>query len=264
VKVKANDKLTWGSLQLGVGDPAFHKYDWPDHLGTYRGDVPEWTQKEVRYPASVFHQKNPPSVPVYIGLNANGVVWVKDAEVLHIPDGANPAPRPASKEPTKLRTFAPTTDTPTFGPNSDVKGVTVEGDGWRIESGTTGVKGFHAIFGSVVEDLPSSGLIVLRMLVKAKGNDKRSWGRVLINFTDPDFHKYDWPKHLGEYRGDVPEWTPKEIRIPAEVFHKKSPPTLTVSADYYDGVLWVKGVEVWHVPEGAKLDLRKAAPSDKR
>lgn len=85
VKVEAKNKLTWGDLQLGVGSPAFHGYEWPAHLGEYRGDVPEWTQKELRYPASVFRQRNPPSIPVYVGLHADGVLWIKDAELLYIP-----------------------------------------------------------------------------------------------------------------------------------------------------------------------------------
>ena len=85
VKLKARNKLAWGDLQLGVGSPAFHGYEWPAHLGEYHGDVPEWTQKELRYPASVFRQKNPPSIPVYVGVHADGVLWVKDAELLHIP-----------------------------------------------------------------------------------------------------------------------------------------------------------------------------------
>jgi hypothetical protein len=85
VRVKANEKIGWGDLQLGDGGPKFHGYDWPEDLGRYDGDVTVWTEKEMRYPASVFHKKNPPSIPVYVGMHSNGVVWVKDAEVWHIP-----------------------------------------------------------------------------------------------------------------------------------------------------------------------------------
>ncbi|HUR56030.1 MAG TPA: family 16 glycoside hydrolase, partial [Gemmataceae bacterium] len=256
VKVKANDKLAWGGLQLGIGSPSFHNYDWPAHLGEYHGDVPEWTQKEVRYPASAFHQKNPPSIPVYVGLNANGVVWVKDAEVLHIPEGAKPEPVKVSSEPVKLRSFDPTTDKPLLGAGSDAKGITVEDGAWRVETGA-GVKAFHLILGSLVDGIPKDGLLVFRAKVKVKGSHKDTWGGLQINFAGPSFHNYDWPAHLGEYHGDVPEWTQKEVRYPAAAFHKKTPPTVTMSASLYEGVLWLKDAELWHVPEGAKLDAAK-------
>ena len=105
VKLQPKHKDAWGDLMLGDALPRFHGYDWPDALAEYRGDIPEWTEKEVRYPVDVFRKKNPPSIPIYVGLHANGVLWVKDLELLHIPP--NPPAPPLAVAPVEPRAVAP-------------------------------------------------------------------------------------------------------------------------------------------------------------
>jgi formylglycine-generating enzyme required for sulfatase activity len=95
VKLQSKHKATWGDLMLGDGSPSLCGYDWPPHLAEYRGDVPEWTTKEVRYPVEVFRKKEPIHVPIYVGLHANGVLWVKDLELRHLPAAPKTAPSPA-------------------------------------------------------------------------------------------------------------------------------------------------------------------------
>jgi len=85
IKVQAHDKLAWGSLLLGDKGPDGHDYDWPKVFYTYQGNVPHWTIRETRYPAKSFHAADPPQIPIRVGLHANGVLWIKDLELLHQP-----------------------------------------------------------------------------------------------------------------------------------------------------------------------------------
>ena len=107
VKLQPKDKNAWGDLMLGQASPSFHGYNWPKQLAEYRGEITEWTQKEVRYPVEVFHKKNPASIPIYVGLHANGVLWVKDLELLYLPAPSNPLhPRPSPPSmPRRRRNF---------------------------------------------------------------------------------------------------------------------------------------------------------------
>ena len=265
VRVKANDKQTWGEIRLGVGDPSFHKYHWPAHLGQYHGDVPEWTPKEIRYPAAVFHQKNPPSIPVYVVLNAAGVVWVKDAEVLHIPDGPAPPPAKPTTEPVKLRTFDPAKDKRGHvllgreghrgrrrrasrrdrrqeregvhpHPRRDA-GRRAEGRGPRVPREGEGEDEPQGFGGRPHAEPHVAGVPRLRLAGA--------------------------PQRL---HGDVPEWTQKEVRYPAALFHKKTPPTVTMTVRLYEGVLWLKDVELWHLPANKSVveALRELAAAKRR
>ena len=100
VKLKPNaENGGWGDLELNGTSPSFHGYDWPDHLATYRGDITEWADKEVRYPMEVIRKKNPPTITVHVGLHGNGVLWVKDLELLHIPAPGRSAPAPPTVPP---------------------------------------------------------------------------------------------------------------------------------------------------------------------
>ena len=86
VKVEARDKLTWGDLGFGAADQVFISWGgWPDIRARYDGHDTEWTEKEVRYPAAEVHKKDPPTVYLYAGLHAGGVLWLKDVELLHLP-----------------------------------------------------------------------------------------------------------------------------------------------------------------------------------
>jgi hypothetical protein len=92
VKLKpAAENAGWGRLELNAASPSFHGYNWPDHLGEYRDEITEWAEKEVRYPVEVIRKQNPPTVTVHVGLHGNGVLWVKDVELLHIPAPPDPA-----------------------------------------------------------------------------------------------------------------------------------------------------------------------------
>ena len=57
----------------------------------------------MRYPAEVFRKKNPPTITVHVGLHGNGVLWVKDVELLHLPRTSTPTGKknenPAANQP---------------------------------------------------------------------------------------------------------------------------------------------------------------------
>ncbi|HVL11620.1 MAG TPA: TIGR03067 domain-containing protein, partial [Gemmata sp.] len=94
VKLRPKSAGAWGDLELNAAAPSFHGYDWPRHLAEYRGEVTEWAEKEVRYPAEVFRKKGPPHVTVHVGLHGNGVLWVRDVALYHLPAPATPKPQP--------------------------------------------------------------------------------------------------------------------------------------------------------------------------
>jgi hypothetical protein len=95
VKLESADPTTWGQLQLGDWGPDHFGYEWPGEIHTYSGNISDWKSLEVRYPAMAFHEKTPPQISVRFALASNGVLWVKDVELLH-----------SSEEP-KLRAVAP-------------------------------------------------------------------------------------------------------------------------------------------------------------
>jgi serine/threonine protein kinase len=100
VKVEARDKNTWGDLGFGGANEVFRSWDqWPAARSRYDRTDSDWTEKEVRYPAAEIHKKDPPTVYLYAGLHAAGVLWLKDVVLLHIPPPGPadaPAPRPKS------------------------------------------------------------------------------------------------------------------------------------------------------------------------
>ena len=94
VKVEAEDKKAWGDLNFGGANEVFVSWDqWPAARSRYDGNDSGWTEKEARYPAAEIHKRTP---PVYLnaGLHANGVFWLKDVELLHLPAPPVPATAP--------------------------------------------------------------------------------------------------------------------------------------------------------------------------
>jgi uncharacterized protein (TIGR03067 family) len=89
IKLKpAAENGGWGSLELNAASPSFHGYgyEWPRYLAEYRGEITGWTDKEVRYPVAVFRKKTPPTITIHVGLHGNGVLWVKDLQLLYLPN----------------------------------------------------------------------------------------------------------------------------------------------------------------------------------
>ena len=131
---------------------------------------------------------------------------------------------------------------------ADAKAVTVEGNTWRIENDTN-TGNFHILMATVLEGIPKDGLIVCRAKVKVEAPDKATWGDLLLGDWHPAHYQYDWPAAMYEYRGDVPEWTAKEVRYPASVFHEKNPPQIAIRFGLHaNGVLRVKDLELLHLP----------------
>lgn len=86
VKVVAADKLTWGSLDFGGANHLFISWDqWPTALARYEVSDRDWVEKEIRHPVAECRKSEPPAIHLYAGLHANGVMWLKDVELLHQP-----------------------------------------------------------------------------------------------------------------------------------------------------------------------------------
>ncbi len=177
-------------------------------------------------------------------------------------DDTPPAP-PAPAGPRVLRAFGPAKDKPVPPPWANPGCVTVEDGAWRIENAER-AGNFNVLLATVLDDVPTDGVIVFRARVKVKVKDPRAWGDLMLGVGSPSFYGYDWPTHLGEFRGDVPGWTQKEVRYPAAAFHKKDPPSIPVYVGLHaDGVLWVKDAELLHIPadpqKATVLNLLRAA-----
>jgi hypothetical protein len=86
VKVDAKDKLAWGNLGFGGPNHLFFDWKgWPEAMARYDGSNTEWIEKEMRHPAAECWKTDPPAIYLYAGLHAKGVLWLKDAELLHLP-----------------------------------------------------------------------------------------------------------------------------------------------------------------------------------
>jgi hypothetical protein len=95
VKTKApDDSYFWGSLALGDRDP----FNEPRSAFTFdkKKGFAEWTPLEARYPVQYFRQMVRPAVPVNLHVVDAGTVWIKDIEILHLPDppGEKPLRKP--------------------------------------------------------------------------------------------------------------------------------------------------------------------------
>lgn len=86
VKMKAIHEMAWGSLGFGGADHRFISWDeWPDAQTRYDGKDTEWVQREAHHPVAECRKSDPSAIHLYAGLHADGVLWIKDVELLHLP-----------------------------------------------------------------------------------------------------------------------------------------------------------------------------------
>ena len=163
-----------------------------------------------------------------------------------------------------LKSFDPAKDKAVPLRGDAKKIVSVEDGAWRIENAfDRSVSGnFRVALGTITDGIPEDGLLILRAKVKLKpAADNGGWGDLELNAASPSFHGYNWPEHLSTYRGEITEWTEKEVRYPVEIIRKKNPPTVTVHVGLHgNGVLWVKDVELFHLPATKPNSPAKAPP----
>ncbi len=158
VKVTAKDPRAWGSLELGIASPSYYEYDWPSSSSYFDGKVSDWTTKEVRYPANLFIREGPPTIPISVGLHANGTLWVKDLELLHLPTAP---PEPPFRRPgeTVVKSF-------TFRDRPIDRDLLFDSaDAWRYYAGeTTNIRIFE-----LSEPKVENCRLILRARMKTKG-----------------------------------------------------------------------------------------------
>ncbi len=182
-------------------------------------------------------------------------VQFRKIEIKELPQNESSTPVPdvdkqvAEPKPRRLKLFDPKVEKPAPPAWADAKrAVTVENDSWRIENDTN-MGNFHILMATVLDGIPKDGLIVCRAKIKVEARHKGTWGELLLGEWEPSHFQYDWPAAMYEYRGDVPEWTAKEVRYPASVFHQKDPPQIAIRFGLHaNGVLWVKDLELLHLP----------------
>ena len=192
----------------------------------------------------------------YIALEANGrdngpmVVEFRKLEIKELPASKpNVAPKPIL-----LKSFDPAKDKAVSLRGYTKEIVSVENGAWRIENmfGQSVIQNLRVALGTITEGIPEDGILICRAKVKLQPKHKDAWGDLELGTSSPSSEGYDWPRHLAEYRGEITEWTEKEVRYPAEIFRKKNPPTITVHVGLHaNGVLWVKDVQLLYLPPAA-------------
>ena len=186
-------------------------------------------------------------------MGGTGQVWFRKIEIRELSPPSPVAPsdpkQAADSRLRRLKLFDPKQVKPVPPAWADAKkAVTVENDAWRIENDTN-MGNFHILMATVLEDIPKDGIIVCRAKVKVEARHKDTWGDLMLGEWGPSHYQYDWPAAKYEYRGDVPEWTAKEVRYPASAFHEKDPPQIAIRFGLHaNGVLWVKDLELLHLP----------------
>lgn len=208
---------------------------------------------------SLRERKPEPDLPRHRAKSPNPSVskLLADDGLLDDTTPTKPAPTPLAPMQFAARQLTPTLP-PWAGAKASVK---FEDGAWRIENRTS-QGNFNVLMGTVLEDIPSEGLIVLRAQIKTEGVESTTPGALHLGLADgllggeaPAPFKYDWPESDFEFRGIISEWTRKEFRCPAGVFHTKNPPQLQVYVGLHDnGVVWVKDLELLHLPGGASSD----------
>ncbi len=126
--------------------------------------------------------------------------------------------------------------------------VTVQDGAWRIENTDGG--DFYVLMDTVIGAIPSDGIVVCQAQIKVEAPDKSTWGGLRLGNLSPAAHRYPLPALFYEYKGSVPEWTVKEVRYPAKIFHTSKPPQIPIYFDLHGpGALWIKDLEVFHASE---------------
>jgi hypothetical protein len=132
------------------------------------------------------------------------------------------------------------------------KAVTVVGDAWRIENATEPAGNFNVMVAQELRDLPKDGVLVFRAKVKVEGKVKDktySWGDLGFGAANEKFQSWNqWPSVRARYDGNDTDWVEKEVRSPAADVHQKGPAVYLYAGLHDKGVLWLKDVELLHIP----------------
>jgi hypothetical protein len=166
--------------------------------------------------------------------------------------------------PVRLRAFTPGKDPLPLPHRGPAGAVTVVGDAWRIENATDPPGNFHVMVAQDLSGLPKDGVLVLRARVKVEGKarDKtHSRGDLGFGAANQVYPTWDqWPAARARYDGHDTEWTEKEARYPAAEAHKKAPSVYLCAGLHDSGVLWLKDVELLHLPAATATPAAPVPP----
>jgi len=162
---------------------------------------------------------------------------------------ARPGP-PAGPQPVKLRSFIPGKDALPLPQRGPASAVTAVGDAWRIEN-ATGAGNFNVLVAQAVNNLPKDGVLVFRAKVKvgAKARDEARWGDLGFGSAQEVYPSWgQWPEVRARYGDYITDWTEKEARYSAAEVLKKGATVCLYAGLHANGVLWLKDVELLHLP----------------
>jgi serine/threonine protein kinase len=174
----------------------------------------------------------------------------------------------SSKEPVKLKSFSPASDPPLDKPDK------LEDNAWRFDHSTANANRKVRLF-ELRDALPEGGEIIYRAKLKTQ-TDQRDFSAWLLLGEEP-FSPFEVPHgdgvvndFLPQLNGQKQEWTECEVRYPVQGFFHTDPPVIPISLSIYgSGAVWIKDIEIWHVPPeapvrrpGEKL-IRRFGPKDK-
>ncbi|MBO0699592.1 MAG: TolC family protein, partial [Zavarzinella sp.] len=177
---------------------------------------------------------------------------------------ARPGP-PTDPQPVKLRSFTPGKDPLPLPQRGPASAVTAVGDAWRIEN-TTNAGDFNVLVAQAIDNLPKDGVLVFRAKVKfeAKERDEARWGELGFGSAKEVYPAWDqWPEVRARYGDYIVDWTEKEARYPAAEVLKKGATVYLYAGLHANGVLWLKDVELLHLP-AAPAPPPAVAPLDEK
>jgi hypothetical protein len=193
-----------------------------------------------------------------------GGTGFKDMVLVKAP--LRPAAMQKSKEARRLKSFSPASDTPLDKPDK------LEDNAWRFDHSTANANRKVRLF-ELRDALPEGGEIIYRAKLKTQ-TDQRDSGASLMLGEEP-FSPFEVSHGVAEefglqVTGQKQEWTDCEVRYPVQGFFHTDPPVIPINLSIYgSAAVWIKDIEIWHVPAdpplrrpGEKL-IKRFGPKDK-
>jgi hypothetical protein len=168
------------------------------------------------------------------------------------------AAKDAAREPVRLKSFTPGTDTPLDKPNK------IEDNAWRFDHATANARLFE-----LRDGLPEGGELIYRAKLKTRTEQTNFIAALMLGGDFPAPFKS--AEIVGPHiTGQKPEWSEYEVRYPVHGLLAADATAIGVGLRFLGaGSVWIKDIELWHVPPEPPLRrpreilFKKFGPKDK-
>jgi hypothetical protein len=160
---------------------------------------------------------------------------IKEVVLLKAP--LRSAAKDAAREPVKLKSFKPGTDTPLVKPDK------IEDNAWRFDHATANTRLFE-----LRDGLPEGGEFIYRAKLKTRTEQTDFMAALMLGEDFPSTFKSG--EVVGpQVKGQKPEWSEYEARYPVHGLIAADPTTIRMNLRSLGaGTVWIKDIELWHVP----------------